>query len=177
MWCYSVTIQACAERRTELLQRGTTSKEPRCRSLITWLTYHPCIELESSVEQLAMFGAGSRCPCLGAAVVPSTSKLRFLLSQDFRSPVLSYSVPPATVDNIYCHNSSLGPWSWEWIWPLSCQQSQVSASQQMMAGRTSCKAWGPSLHNTEVHLPLITLHTALSVLSCPGFHGNGIHCP
>lgn len=52
-------------QRTELLQMETAGKEPRCRSLTAWLTYHQCMERESSVEQLAMFGVGSRLPaCL-----------------------------------------------------------------------------------------------------------------
>lgn len=109
---------------------------------LAWNSW-PCLGWEADV------------PTWGLLWPPSIPKLRFIPSQGCRSPVLSYSVPPATVDNIYCHNSSLSPWSWEWIWPLSYQQSQVSASQQMTAGRTSCRAWGPSLHNMEVHLPLI----------------------
>lgn len=52
-------------QRTELLQMETAGKEPRRRSLTAWLTYHQCMERESSVEQLAMFGVGSRLPaCL-----------------------------------------------------------------------------------------------------------------
>lgn len=173
LWCSSLTTQGPVQRQglssCTGRQLGRSHGEgpllpglPGVWNLSLVWNSRPCLGWEADVS------AGSSCA--STPEFPSSG----LFSQDFRSPVLSYSMPPAAVDNICCQNSSPGLWSW--TWPLSCQWSQVSASQQMMAGKTSCRAWGPSLHNMEVNLPLITLPTE-SVLSCPGFHEDGTHCP
>lgn len=167
----------CAERRTELLQRDTASKEPRCSPSLPgsptarvwnlsllWNSW-PCL----GGKQMSL--PGGWCDSTPAFPGSGLFSLRTLYHQFSLTLCLLQPMITSLVGTL-----SPGLWSWEWTWPLSCQWSQVSASQ-MVAGRTSCRARGPSLHSMEVHLPLITLHTELLVLSCPAFHGNDIHCP
>lgn len=136
------------------------------RSLTTWLYLPPCMRLESRVEQLAMSGVGSRCPCLGAGVAPPQHPMLRLVLSGLHITSSFLLRASCNHDKICCQKSYPGFWSWEWAWPLSCQRSQVSTSQQMTSGNTSCRAWGPSVHSMEVHLPLVTPHRAMSAHLC-----------
>lgn len=102
-----------------------------------------------------------------------------VLSRDFISPALSYSMPPVPVDKNLL--SELLPGSLAMGVDLATQlsMSQVHrASQRMTAESTSCRAWGPTRSSQHGgHLPLVTPHIGLSGLSWPGLLGNDIHCP
>lgn len=133
-----------------------------CRFLTTWLYLPPCLQLESSGtaghvgggKQMSLPGGWRGSTPASHAQVGSVSGLHITSSFLLRAS--------CNRDKICCQKSYPGFWSWEWTWPLSCQRSQVSASQQMTAGSTSCRDWGPSVHSMEVHLPLVTSHKAIS---------------
>lgn len=118
-----ITCGAAACRHRVPEHRGSLSS-CRGRGLVqshsgyrlSWL-HHLCMQLESRVEQLAMFGVGSRCPCLGAGS-PTLGWFSLGTSYHQLFPTLCLLYP---LIKICCQNSYLGLWPWEWTWPLSCQ--------------------------------------------------------